>query len=79
MIFKKKKLINSEEYNQLKRRLDMLEIDIAVLGDKVTKAVQKKIIKREQPEPETEDSSGTVSNLTLFLLSFSSKECSFKS
>lgn len=51
MIFGKKKKLNSDEYGELRRRIDMLDLDISLLTDKLQKAISRKAIKKE-PEPE---------------------------
>lgn len=55
MLFKKKSL-NSKEYLELKKQIAIIEIDMALITDRLTKAITKKAIKKtEKPEEPTEE------------------------
>jgi len=54
------KKIKSEEYKELlekfkfiERKINMLEIDLSFLTDKLEKAVRKRIVKQEEEKKET--------------------------
>jgi len=47
--------IKSSEYLKLAKRIDMMEIDVALLQDKLMKAVKQKALKKEKPEETSEE------------------------
>jgi len=54
LFWKRKKTLNSEEYLEIKRRMDALEIDLTLLSDKLTKAIHKRVIKKTEEKEEGE-------------------------
>lgn len=55
-LFKKKPPLNSEEYMELRRKIDLIEIELTLITDKLTKAISRRVIKKEEPtEPEDSD------------------------
>ena len=54
MLFKRKKQINSEEYRELRRRIDLLDIEISLVSEKLVKAIKRKAVKKVE-ETEEED------------------------
>jgi len=62
-----KKYLESEEYeilalkiSAINKRIAMQEIDIALLTDRLTKAVTRKAIKKEDPEEKKEGNKNPV-------------------
>ena len=58
LFFKKKLQINSDEYLQLRRRLDLLDIEISLVSEKLVKAIKRKAVKKEE-ETDEEDYKNT--------------------
>ena len=54
----KKKQINSEEYRELRRRIDLLDIEISLVSEKLVKAIKRKAVKKEE-ETDEEDYKNT--------------------
>lgn len=52
MFFKKKPPLQSEEYKELRRRIEMIDIDISLLTDKLAKAISRRVIKKEEEPAE---------------------------
>jgi len=50
MFWNKRKNLKSEEYKQLKNRIDLLEIDLELLTQKLIVAIKRKAIKKEVDE-----------------------------
>ena len=55
MFKKKKKPINSEEYIELKKKIAILEIDISLITDRLTKAITRKAIRKPTETEEMTD------------------------
>jgi len=62
-----KKYLESKEYeilalkiSSINKRIAMQEIDIALLTDRLTKAVTRKAIKKTEPEEEKEENKNPV-------------------
>ena len=54
MFWNKKKTINSDEYLELSKKINNLEIDLVLMQDQLMKAIKKKVVKKEEEE-ETKD------------------------
>jgi hypothetical protein len=56
---KPKKEINTREYQELSKRIATIELDIALITDRLTKAIVRKAIKKKE-EPEEENNKNPV-------------------
>lgn len=59
MFWTKKKKINSDEYLVLTKKLNNLEIDLVLMQDQLTRAIKRKVVKKEE-ETKTEDNKKDV-------------------